>query len=344
MAILFGANEDEAIDCLNGGMEVGTPGSDYDPNYCRGAIRVHGNPGAQLRFSGALKAYLDAQPEDDKDFWFAYRMRGDGGFLGGQMGLQLFDTNGVAAKVYARLRGAGVGDLMLETSTDGASFTPYPASIFTQPNPHKQFSFRIKIHPTLGGITWYIDNALWFQTVPGDTTGWVVGSPSKVWWSCPNSNDRCFITEVMASTADHPLPGLRLKSLPYTAVGALAGWNGAVTTVNELVKDVASAQTTAAAATDESFVFDAIPALADGIVVHALIVSAEARTAPVPAPQHMIGGLRIGILVYPAAMQLVQAVAGMLQFIFHTNPAAAPGTPFTVADVNALQSVHRSAA
>ncbi len=343
--ILFGANEDEAIDVLNGGMETG-PGAAgaYDPDYSRGAIRVHGNPGAQLRFTGAVKDYLDSQPEDDKDFWFSYRLRGGGGFLTSGSLLYLFDTNGGLAKTFMHLMAPGVGDAMLRTSSDGAAFTSHPSSTLAQPIPHQQWSFRVKIHPTLGGIKWYVANGLWYQTVPGDTTGWCVGSPSKLWWSNPNSNDQTWISEVMIATADHPLPGLRLKSMPYISIGALGEWNGAVTTVNELVKNSSSAQTTASADTDESFVVDPIPAFADGIVVHALIVSAEARTSEAPAPQNLIGGLRIGATVYPAAMQLVEDVAALRQFIFHEDPSS-PGDPITVDLINAgVQPVHRSAA
>lgn len=338
--ILFGGGEDEAIDVINGGMEqvAGT----YDPTYARGAIRVHGNPGAQLRYSGDLKAYLDAQPEGDRDFWFSYRLRGGGGFTTGGLLLHMFD----ATKPYFRLRSPTPGSAQIEISNDGfaSNVTTYPTSDLAQPVPHQQWSFRIKEHPTLGAIYWYVENTLWFVTPLGDTTGIITGAPSKTWWSNGNSNDQTWISEVMFSTADHPLPGLRLKTVPYIALGALVGWSGPVGNINELVKNVATAQSTAAAGTDESFVPEGVDEFADGIVIHALILSLEARTSPAPAPQHLVGGVRIAGVVYPhPTVRLVDSVAGLLQFIFHTNPAIAD-EPFTVADINALQPVHRSAA
>lgn len=338
--ILFGAGEDEQINTLNGGMEqvAGT----YDPAYARGAIRVHGNPGAQLIHFGDLKAYLDAQPEGDKDFWMSYRLRGGGGFLTGGLLLHVFD----ATKAFMRLWAPGVGNARLQLSGDGfASLAgDYPASDVAQPAAHQQWSFRIKVHPTLGHVEWYIDNALWFTTPNFNTAALVGGSPSKTWWSNPNSNDTTWISEIMYSTADHPLPGLRLKSLGYVAVGDLAGWNGPVGNINEFVKNPATAQSTATADVDEALIPDTIGGLADGIVVHALIISVEARTAPAPAPQHIVGGVRIaGVTYQHPTVRLVANVAAGLQWIFHKNPATTD--EFTPVEIDApIQIVHRSAA
>lgn len=339
MSILFGAGEDEAINVLNGGME--TAGGTYDPLYARGAIRVHGDPGAQLIYGGDLKAYLDAQPEDDKDFWFSYRLRGGGGFTTTGILLRMFD----ATKAFMRLRSPGVGSAALQLSGDNFATVAfdYPTSEIAQPGTHQQWSFRIKVHPTLGRVAWYIGNALWFQTPNINTASLVGGSPSKTWWSNPNSNDQTWISEVMYSSADHPLPGLRLKSLGYVSLGALTAWSGPVTNINELIKNPATTQSTATADTDESLVPEDIADLADGIVIHSLIISAEARTAPAPAPQHMVGGVRIaGVNWMHPTVRLVESVAANLQWIFQENPASSD--VFSIAAVNALEIVHRSAA
>lgn len=327
MEILFGGGENEALDLIAGQMTA-TAGA-FRAAYARGAFGPT-NPGGGLaasllvkhRFQGALKAYLDAQPAGDKDFHYAYRWVGSGGFLSGLAGFQMFDSS-PTPKPFLRYVSSAAGGIW-QSSSDGSAWTSYPSSEIAQPNVPTQYALRVKIHPTLGRFEVYINGSLWFSSVPGDTTGWCVGSPSQVQLTIPNSNGIAYYSEVMAAAASTPLAGLSLHTIVLVNEGALADWSGLVGNVNELQEDQATVISTGVPDTDESFVPDALPALPDGIMIRALIFSGKWRTTA-GAPQNVEGFLRIGGVNYTKPQQAAGLVADTLQFIWEKDPRA-PGT------------------
>jgi hypothetical protein len=347
MSVLFGGGENEALDLIAGAMNSALT-TKYRPAYARGCfapVNPGGGGGAafllQHRFGGRLLAYLDAQPNGDKDFWYAYRWVGGGGFLSGQVGPQFYDSTG---KAFLRGLSQGANDLVWESSPDGGTWTRYGASVLVQPNTPTQYALRIKIHPTLGFFAVWVEGSLWFQSPVGNTSGWCVGSPSKFLHGLPNSNGDCYVSEVMASSADDPCIGWNLHTLPLTAIGALAAWTGPVSAVNELQEDQSTVNSTAAAGTDVSYVPAALPSLAPGLMIRAIIWSGKFRTSG-GAPQNNIGFLRIGATVYPAAMQLVDTVAALRQYIWESDPRDGTGlTPISESMVASTQPGNRSVA
>src|SRR5690348_10807196 len=129
MTILQVAGEDESFKVING--SVNTDPVSFRADYARCSIRSGSEDGVQVVFQEELKAYLDAQPAGDKDFWIGYRFRGGGGFLTSGIGMKLYDS---AAKPFFRLFAFGPSDLGIQLSTDGFSSnnTSYPASAVTQ--------------------------------------------------------------------------------------------------------------------------------------------------------------------------------------------------------------------
>lgn len=345
MTILQVAGEDESWDILNGSVD--TDVTSYRAAYARCSIHSANEDGVQIIFRGALKSYLDAQPAGDKDFWFGYRWRGGGGFTTGGIGLKLYDATD---KAFMRLKSYTAGNSVLETSTDGTfggvgdTFTAYPGSAFDQGapngNPH-EYTFRVKIHPTLGQITWYINGAFWFATPVGDTTGLCVGSPSKLRFGCPNSNGTSNYTEFIATSADQPRVGMNLNTLIPTADGALAQWGGGFASIAEVTEDTSTVLQTAVAATISTFVASDMSALTGNIVILAIVLSGKFAAA-VGAPQNVAGVLRIAAVNYSAALQTVAAVNELRQFIWETSPATA--TRFAEAEVNAFEYGVQSAA
>lgn len=331
MSILFGGGEDEAINML-GGTVVQTAGTFRTPQ-ARCSLRPSG-AGLQHVFTGKLAAYLAAQPDNDKDFWYGFYFKGGGGFLSGQPGWFFDDDSG---KPFLRIKGnATANGLIMETSSDGATFTSYAGSSTTQPGAPTEMTVRIK-KSVNGYIAWYYGTALLFQTPTFDTTVLIVGSPHRWRGFIPNSNGDGYYSEFIAMSADDPRVGLTLNTIPPSALGALQQWSGPVTAINEVVKDQTTAQSTAAADVSESFVVPGTLVIGGGTEVRGVIWSGEYRTAALPAPQNVEGFLRIGGTLYPAAMQAVAAVAGLLQFIWETDPSQVAGTKFDVATINAMQ-------
>jgi hypothetical protein len=242
MTILFGGGEDSEFTLLAGSMV--TTGGTFRSAYARAALAPEtpgGGLGANMQvqhlFSGALASYLGAQPSGDKDFWYGYRWVGSGGFFTGLGGLNIHDSS-TPAKSFMRLLNASGGDIKLQLSTDGfvSNVQDHPSSTIGQPSTPTEYTFRIKIHSTLGQIQWWVNGGLWYQTTLGDTTGLCVGSPSKVLWTCPNSNGHCYVSEVIATSADDPRVGMSLATLAYTANGTNVGWSGGVASINEITR------------------------------------------------------------------------------------------------------------
>lgn len=332
MTVLFGGGEDSEITLLTG--SVSTAAGTFRSGYARCSLSMPWNStGAQHIFSGALKDYLDAQPSGDKDFWYGFRFVGGGGFLTSQIGLQVFDSS----KEFLRLvSGPSASQIKMQTSAVGFSgpVTDYTTSAIAQPSTPTEYTFRIKIHPTLGQIQWWINGGLWFQTPVGDTTTLCSSSPSKVFLSCPNSNSSGYYSEIIATSADDSRVGMSLVTLAYTADGADVGWTGGVASINELTENQSTVLATSTAPTDSSFVATDLPTLATSQSVRAIINSGKWRTTS-GAPQNVAGYLRLGGTNYYAAAQTAIGTASTLQFIWHTNPAAA--APFTETAVNAAE-------
>lgn len=340
MTILQVAGEDESWDILNGSVSTAPAG--FRAGYARCSIHSNNDDGVQIVYKGDLKAYLDAQPAGDKDYWFTYRAAGGGGFTTGGIAMKLYDS---ADKVFLRLKSYGAGDWTLETSPDGSTFTGYPASSFGQAapsgNPH-QLSFRVKIHPTLGHIAWYINGSFWFQTTAGDTTGLCSGSPKFQRFGPGNSNGACELSEFIATSADDPGVGKSLVTLAPTADG-LTGWAGGYGSINEIVKDTGTQVRTGTAATDVSFVVSDVPALSGSVIIRALCVSGEyAANAGGGVPQHLNQFLRLGGTIYPGALKTVGAVVNLLQTFWHTSPVTS--TTITETEGNSTEIGMRSAA
>lgn len=331
MTVLFGGGEDTEISLLAG--DVVTTAGTFRSGYARCALHMPAfATGAQHLFSGALKDYLDAQSSGDKDFWYGFRFKGGGGFLSGQIGLQFFD----ASKEFLRLTGGSTANsIKLMTSADGFT-TPvdYPSSQISQPTSPTEYTFRIKIHPTNGQIQWWINGGLWFQTPLGDTASLCSGSPSKVFFSCPNSNGDAYYSEIIATSADDPRVGMDLVTLAYTADGANTGWTGGVATINEVTENQSTVLSAAASLLESSFIATDLPTLASGQSVRAVINSGKWRTTA-GAPQSVRGYLRIGGSNYYATAQPAAAVASPLQFIWQLSPVT--GIAFTETAVNAAE-------
>lgn len=343
--ILFAGGENEAIDMI-GGATVNTSPTTFRPDFARCSLAVSFSGGGVLqhRFAGKLAAYLAAQADDDKDFWYGYRFRGGGGFLSGMTSFTMYDDTD---KPFLRLRSLSAGNLVLETSNDGfATFASYAGSAINQPGVPTEIGFRVKKHPTLGRIEWYISGALWFITPIGDTTGMMVGSPHKVLWTNANSNGNNYVSEVRASSADDPCVGWDIFTMDYLTDGDLLGWSGGVASVNEISEDVSTVVATQVADADVSFVPRAMPALGADIVVRAVVNSGKFRTADAPAPQSVDGMVRLGGVSYPANdPQVVDTVASLRQWIFEESPAN-PGYEFSEGEVdpsNGFQPAYRSA-
>jgi hypothetical protein len=340
MSVLFAAGEDEAF-TLTAANVFTTGGTAFRTAYARCALQPTATAGVLHTFSGALATYLAAQPSGDKDFWYGYRFKGGGGFLTGQIAFQMFD----GSKEFLRLISVvAANDVRLLLSPDGFTsvVVSYPASTIAQPTTAAEYVFRIKIHPTLGRIDWYINGGLWFTTGAMDTTGYCSGSPAKGQWGRANSNGDSYISEVRASSADDPCVGWAISTLVPSANGASTGWSGGYTTINEVTKDTSTLLTTASAATDATFVATDMAALSGPQVVRGVVLSGEFRAAA-SAPQHVDGLLRIGGTNYAAGQsQVAPAVAGPLQFIYETNPAT--GIAFTETAVDLAEIGVRSAA
>jgi hypothetical protein len=347
MTILQVAGEDESWGILNGGVDVGV--NTRRTAYTRCSIHSANEDGVQIIFGQDLKPYLDAQPAGDKDFWFSYRFAGGGGFITGGIGLKLYDSTD---KLFMMLRGPGASSLALQTSTlgtfngtGGDTWGNYGASETTQLAPAGnpfEYSFRIKIHPTLGHIAWYINGTFWFQTPVGDTTGLCTGSPKFLRFGCPNSNSNSNYSEFIATSADDPAVGKTLATLAPDGDG-LTGWAGGYISINEIVKNTSTQVTTGVTATDVSFSVTNIPALSGATIVRALIVSGEYSTAAVSGvPQHVNQFLRFSGVIYPGALRSVAAVIGLLQTIWSVSPVTS--TTITEAETNAVEIGMRSAA
>lgn len=341
MSILFAAGEDEAFTLTAANVVTSGGGTNYRSSYARCALQPTATAGVLHAFGGAFGTYITAQPANDKDFWYGYRFRGGGGFLTGQIAFQMFD----ASKEFMRLVSVvNPNDVRLQLSTDGfvSSTVQYAASTITQPSTAAEYVFRIKIHPTLGRIDWYINGGLWFSTGNIDTTLYCTGTPTKSQWGKSNSNGDTYISEVRASSADDPCAGWNISTLVPSANGASVGWTGGYTTINEVTKDTSTLLTTAAAATDSTFVATDMAALSGPQVVRGVVLSGEFRAAA-SAPQHVDGLLRIGGTNYAAGQsQVAPSVAGPLQFIYETNPAT--GIAFTETAVDLAEIGVRSAA
>ncbi len=346
MSILQVAGEDESWDILNG--SVSTDANHYRANYARCAILSNNEDGVQVYFRGALKAYLDAQPSGDKDFWFGPRWGGGGGFITGGIAMKLYDSTD---KCFMRLKSLSVGDWTLETSVLGSfggvgdTFNSYPASSFAQAapngNPH-ELAFRVKIHPTNGHIAWYINGAFWFQTALYDTTALCTGSPKFVRFGPANSNGICRLSEFIATSADQPRVGMSLNTLIPTAAGFLSQWGGTFGDIGEVVENTSTLLQTAVAANDSLFEASDTYGVTGSIVVLAIILSGKFAAAAL-APQNIAGLLRIGTTIYPSALQTVASTLELRQFIWATSPAN-PGNRFTSAEVDGFQYGVRSAA
>jgi hypothetical protein len=341
MSILFVGGEDEALESLGGG--VTTIAGVFRAGVARCALSATGN-GWQHTFAGKLRAYLDAQPAGDKDFWYGYRWRGGGGFLQNTYSPLIFlDETG---RQFLRLRSTtpGTGELQYSVN-NGVTWVPFAGSAINQPGTPDEYVFRVKIHPTLGHVEWYINGSLWYQTPNMDTTPWCVGSPRKVWWPQANSNNNSWVSEVRASSADDPCVGWDIYTMDYAADGALQQWAGSVAAINEIVKDVGTVIQTAVADVESTFVPRALPVLAGGLAVRGIVNSGDFRTAAAPAPQHVLGTLRIAGVSYPSPdVQLVSNVAALLQWIWETSPAT--GDEFAEAEIAPanFQPGYRSAA
>lgn len=347
MTILQVAGEDESWDLLNG--SVSTDVNKRRTAYARCSIHSFDDNGVQIIFGQDLKPYLDAQPSGDKDFWFAYRFCGGGGFIIGGIGLKLYDSTD---KCFMMLRGPGASSLALQTSTAGTFngaggdvWGNYGASETSQIAPAGdpfQYAFRIKIHPTLGHIAWYINGSFWFQTPVGDTTALCTGSPKFLRFGNPNSNGNSDYTEFIATSADDPVVGKSLVTMAPMADG-LTGWAGGYISINEVTRDLGTQNTTAVAASDVSYDVTDVPVLSGGVVIRALIVSGLYATSSAPGtPQHINQFLRFSGTVYPGALKLVGLVIGLLQTFWHTSPVTS--TTITEAEANSVQIGQRSAA
>lgn len=346
MTILQVAGEDESWGILNG--SVSTDATRHRATYARCSIHSAGEDGVQIIFGQDLKPYLDAQPAGDKDFWFAYRFTGGGGFLTGGIGLKLYDSTD---KCFMRLVGFGTASLGLQTSTtgafsgaDGDVFGSYPASDTPQSAPAGdpfQWAFRIKIHPALGHIAWYINGSFWFQTPVGDTTSLCSGSPKFLRFGNPNSNGNSNYSEFIATSADDPVVGKTLVTLAPDSDG-LTGWAGGYLSINEITKNTATQVTTAVAATDVTFGVTNTPALSGSTIIRALCVSGEYASPGGSVPGHLNQVLRISGTVYPGALKTVAGVLGLLQTFWHTSPATSSG--LTQPEVDAVEIGMRSAA
>lgn len=344
MTILQVAGEDESFGVLNGSIDVGVNGR--RAAYTRCSIHSNTEDGVQIIFREALKAYLDAQPAGDKDFWFGYRFAGGGGFTTNGIGMKLYDSTD---KCFMRLFGFGTASLGLQLSSNGSfaggapTLYSYPASDTAQiapaGNPH-EWTFRVKIHPTLGHVAWYVNGVFWFQTPLMDTTVLCSGSPKFIRLGVPNSNGNSNYSEFIATSADDPRVGKSLCTLAPTADG-LTGWPGGVASISETTKDTSTQVSTGVAASDVTFVVSDIPALTGSIVVLALVVSGEYAAAPT-APQHLNQVLRIGGTIYPGALKTVNSVIDLLQTIWETSPATS--STITETEVNSVEIGMRSAA
>ena len=339
------AGEDESWGILNGSVD--TDANKYRAGYARCSIHSFNEDGVQIIFKGDLKTYLDAQPAGDKDFWFAYRFAGGGGFTSSGVGLKLYDSTD---KCFMRLICPGTSDLKLQTSTAG-TFTggggdvlgDYGASTFSQiaaPGNPMQLSFRVKIHPTLGHIAIYIGTSFWFQTTPGNTTALCTGSPKFLRFGNPNSNGASNYSEFIATSADDPVVGKSLVTMVPMSDG-LTGWNGGFAAIAEVTKDTSTQNTTAVAATDVSYGVTNIPALSGGLIVRDLIVSGE-YAAAVGGPQHLNQFLRFSGTVYPGALKTVNSVLDLIQTFWSVSPVTS--TTITEAEANAVEIGQRSAA
>lgn len=338
MSILFAGGEDESIDVL-GGFSHTTAGR-FRAGKARLALRASG-AGLQHSFAGALAAYLAAQPAGDKDFWYGFQFRGGGGFITGLDCFYMYDTAGIA---FMKITGdLSAGGMTLWTKNAIGAMVNYPASNIPQPGVPTEITFRVKVHNTLGQIVWYYNRAFWFGTPVGDTTHWCGGgtSPGKARMLCPNSNGDADYSEFIATSADDPRVGLDLQTLEVTADGAVTTWAGGFASIAELAEDPTTLLQTAAAATDWVGVVRDLTALTGSQIVRAIVLSGKYRTS-VGAPQNVHGLLRIGGVMYPAAMQLVDAVASLRQFIYATSPAT--GLTLAELEVNNLQAGMRAAA
>jgi len=267
---------------------------------------------------------------------------GGGGFITGLVGFKMYDSDSPSPKPFLRFRSTGTSNAVLETSANGfASVTSYGASAIAQPSSPAEYVLRVKIHPTLGQIWWYINTGLWFATPQGDTTGLCVGSPSQVIYGAPNSNGDSYISEVLATSADDPCVGLDVSTIIATANGASTGWNGDVLDINEIVKNQSTLLSTGATGVDSTFVASDIAALTGTNIVRGIVLSGEYSAPDPAAPQQIAGLLRIGGVNYDSAFQTVSNVLDNYQFIFEESPAN-PGNPLTESEVNNLEIGMRS--
>src|SRR6478609_2306446 len=125
--ILFGTGEDEIITVVSG--SVTTDATTFRSTHARCSLSAGL---LQHRFAGKLKDYLDAQPANDKDFWYGFRFRGGGGFITGLDMVYFYDE---AGKAFMRITGnSSASGMLLWTAPDGSTWTQYPASSTTQPS------------------------------------------------------------------------------------------------------------------------------------------------------------------------------------------------------------------
>jgi hypothetical protein len=342
MTILQVAGEDESWNILDG--SVSTDVNYRRAAYARCSLHANSENGLQIIFSGDLKAYLDAQPSGDKDFWFGYRFRGGGGFLTSLVGLKLYDSTD---KCFMRLFGFTPGSQGMQTSDDGSfggsHLSSYPSSDTVQGsdagNPN-EWTFRVKIHPTLGAIYWYVNGSFWFATPLGNTASLCTGSPKKLIFGCPNSNGNSGYSEFIATSADQPRVGMSLATLAPSSDG-LTGWVGGYTSINEITKDTSTQNTTGAAGTDVSYGVTDVPALSGSLVILALIVSGEYASS-VGSPQNLFQFLRFSGTIYPGALKAVANVISLLQTIWQTSPVTS--STITEAEANSVEIGQESAA
>jgi hypothetical protein len=331
--ILFGTGEDEVLTLLGAVVTNGSPGVQYRPEYARASISTGSGP-FQHRFGGKLKAYLDAQPEDDVDFWYGFQFKGGGGFITGLLMFEMYDSSG---KIFMKLTGnSSAGGMLLWTSPDGVNFTQYPGSSGNQPGAPEQQAFRIKIHPTLGRIEWWRAGGLWYKTPNFDTTALTSGRPDMVRGYAPNSNSQGFYSEIMATSADDPVVGLNLHTLPPIADGDADGWDGDYTRINELTKNTSTVISTAVDDVESDFINADVGSIPVGTVVRAIIHSGEYRTSALGAPQAVQPGLRIGGVTYPGDVYPVDTTPTSIQHIWEESPVT-PGNQISESEVNDVQ-------
>lgn len=340
MTILFAGGENSEVGILSGSM-ITTAGK-FRATYARGAINSTNENGVIHDFSGALLAYIVAQGTV-VDFWYGFQYVGSGGAVLGST-CCTFSNAGVGFMRIGNPAGTATGTCQMATSPDGTTWTQYSASNITQPSTPTEWTFRILRHASTGKFQWYVGGSLWYEFT-GNTAA-LFSTVTRCQWGNAGSNNATGISEIVATSSDDTRVGMNCATLYYTGDGHDVDWTNGYADVAELSEDTSTVKTTTTAAKDSSFLHVNVPTLTPGIIVRAVIVSGKWRTGGT-APPNLYGYLRISGTNYanaptPAAIQSVQAVAYLLQYIWHLSPAT--GLAFTESEVNALEPGMRSAA